>query len=194
MFTFSWPHAFRDSAWKDYWRTRMYSDVVQAAGQYLNDRQVRAFFEIGKISPETDSGYAHCHLIIGWHQPVKFDSFHRIILGWQSEVISLQRSNACHVIPRGDREASRVGAYALMLQYCSDPHKTKAVDSEGLSWIAPPPIVRPPRPHEYDFFWELTHVLLPRLQPGVVTKGFLTPTPRPKPDVRLPQQRQGSEA
>lgn len=179
MFTFSWPHVGQTPAWRDFWRKKMFSAVVTHGGLFLNHSQIRAYYEVGSMSsdpssPESKPGYQHCHLIVGWTRPVKFDGFHKVIKGWQSEVLSVQRSNACHCLPRGDPEAARLGAYACMLQYVEHPSKTKSIDGEGLTWIAPPPVIRPPRPAKADFFWELENILLPRLQEGHVEKHYRT--------------------
>lgn len=151
MFTFSWPATAHTDAWKQ----RMVTDCRRRLGSYVRKDQIRPFFEI------SDKGYEHCHLIAGWSRPSKCASFHKIIRVWQKDAKSPEMSNACHVIPRGDKEAAAIGPYKVMYKYLTDPSKKKTIDENGVSWKYIP---GPPRPPDNgSFWWKLEWLLLPKL-------------------------------
>lgn len=98
----------------------MFKDTLKAAGSYVRKDQIRPHFEV------SDDGYEHCHLVVGWSRPTKCDSFHKTIKRWQAQVGSEKCSNACHVLPQGDKESAKLGPYQVMINYVTDPKKKKA--------------------------------------------------------------------
>jgi len=188
MYTFSWPHLHMPPALVKAWKDRMHRAVCHAS-QFAMPKRIIPFFEV------SEEGYQHCHLIIGFSRSCKFAKFWKVIRSWQFEAHAPQTSNACHVVPRLESldEASRkvmgkLGPYALMHKYCTDPSKKKSIDADGLTWISPPPPPRPTPPPNPDFWWMLENVLLPRLHYDAPKEyGYMHPGPRPKPGPPKPE-------
>lgn len=136
----------------------MYEDTLRHAGQHVDKSRIRPFFEV------SENDYEHCHLIVGWKQPSKCAKFHKIIQGWQKEVNAAQRSNKCHYIPFGDKEAAKAGGpYNVMLKYLTDPSKEKTVDESGITWTALPVVTCAVPSSARNFWQKLQWELLPRI-------------------------------
>eukprot|EP00966_Prymnesium_polylepis_P323707 7379858-Prymnesium_polylepis.1 len=73
---------------------------------------------------------------------------------------------AANVVPRGDKQAAKIGIYEVLRRYLSDPTKDKTIDKDGVQFNPRPVPCPPPRPppgHPQRFYWDLTWIHLPHL-------------------------------
>ena len=138
-----------------------------------------------------DIPYEHCHLTVGFLTPQK-----------PPMGLVKQLKQLCHVdadgrrpnlglnyVPHGDKVAARIGAYGVLLNYLTTPHKKKQTDDGVLEFIPPPVPVRPCAPplgHPGTFMHVLTWELLPKLKSDIhkAKQGFEANRLRNKPTRR----------
>ena len=127
---------------QDEMRKQMYSTCVSLFGNHIQPGQWHAAFEI------SEEGYHHCHLTIGFREPKKPSMALIKYLKSLCTTHDPDRKPNCgtHYIRRGDKQASNIGAYQVLLKYITDSSKVKFLDDGTLHF-------EPPKPYRVQRQW-----------------------------------------
>ena len=163
--------------------------VQEACGANLTADQLHMAFEQGS-DDQGEIAYDHCHLTVGFKTPQKppMRLVYKLKALCNIDDKGRQPNLGMNYVPKGDKQSAKIGAYAVLLNYITKPHKKKQVDGGVLEFTLPPAPTRPSTPphgHSQRFVHKLTWEHLPnlrakldRLKTHERLRSKRTPTPR----------------
>lgn len=111
-------------------RQEVYSQLRTFCGHNLRDNQFHMAFET------SDDDYNHYHILVGFNRPQKPPMR---FLKWLKTISTTddqgrKPNNCIHYVPKEDRVSKKIGAYKVLLQYITNPHKAKMCDEGVLNF------------------------------------------------------------